>query len=130
MPSLDEYTFSLTLQRMLQDVEYFNNKLSKINGSADIGTYLTDLVRKKAVLKPSKPEPQTAPAVEQDLKTEIKADQLTKEDAPLPPLPANMNEENVEANGIAEVAKNVEIPTTPAIEKGGEDVQARISESS
>ncbi len=47
--------------RMLRDADFFRSRISKLDGSADIGDYLVGIVNAKVVAEKSKP-PETSPA--------------------------------------------------------------------
>lgn len=95
---------------MLQDVETFNTKLSKINGSSDVGTYLVQLIKDKTVLKPAIADPKVEEMPAPPSKDGI------KDEAPLPPIPTPADEEKKEANIVVEKAAEIEIPSTPVVE--------------
>ncbi|KAI9744167.1 MAG: hypothetical protein M1818_002319 [Claussenomyces sp. TS43310] len=78
-------------ERMLRDVEFFNTRLSKIDGSSDVGEYLVNLVKDKKVLKPTPPPLPPAPATE------------------LPPTV-----DSIATNGSVEKAAEITLPPTPA----------------
>jgi hypothetical protein len=84
---------------MLRDVESFTSRMSKIDGSGDVGAHLSKLVKDKKIVKPIPPLPQPqTPAVETSEKIE-----------------------EVVANGDEEIDKvsEVAIPGTP-LEKAEE----------
>ena len=42
------------LHSLLHDVEYFRNRLAKLQGAGDVGDYIVDIVRKKMDASPLK----------------------------------------------------------------------------
>lgn len=102
--------------RMLQDVEFFNTKLSKINGSSEVGPFLVQLIQDKKVLKPAESITHAAPAAGS---TETKS-----EEAPLPPA-SQPTDNKKEANGVLEKAIDVKVPTAPASEVGKEEADIK-----
>lgn len=85
---------------MLRDVESFASRMSKIDGSGDVGAFLVKLVGDKKVVKPVPP-------------------------LPLPPTPAAETpekNEDVVLNGNAEVDKAVEVVVPESPPEKAEDV--------
>jgi hypothetical protein len=49
------------MYRLLRDAEHFEAKLGKIDGSADLGTYISNIVKDKVVAVPEPPAPSPPP---------------------------------------------------------------------
>jgi hypothetical protein len=56
---------TLTFNRMLADAEYFNSRISKLEGAGDLGSQIVDIVKSKTVVV----DPQSQPPLPESLES-------------------------------------------------------------
>ncbi|KAL9625968.1 MAG: hypothetical protein Q9164_007973, partial [Protoblastenia rupestris] len=61
---------------MLADVQYFNNRISKLEGAGDLGSHIVEIVRGKTVTVDSKP-PGPISSEKEDTPPEKTAEKIT-----------------------------------------------------
>lgn len=58
---------------MLADAQYFNNRISKLEGAGDLGSHIVGIVRSKTVTADSK-QPESVSSEKEDIRAEETAD--------------------------------------------------------
>lgn len=61
---------------MLADAQYFNNRISKLEGAGDLGSRIVEIVRSKMVTADSK-QPESVSSEKEDIPAEETTDETT-----------------------------------------------------